>query len=185
MLTCKWNLSTEGNNKWINKGKKHLLHTEYCCKVTQVEFVSNLNPLCSDCRFYQRRSTVLWRHREPGSVPLLRPEPHRGPLGLHHLSQVGVSAPPLRVELQIQQRSSEDDGTELRSVFTTGRSHTEKPLGHDSPTDQRVLQFSSVTQLETFHYARLVGLLLLTKSRQTDVAKNSLSDSGKNDCTCS
>lgn len=137
-------------------------------------FVSNLNPLCSDCRFYQRHSAVLWRHREPESVPLLRPEPHRGPLGLHHLPQVGVSPPPLRVELQIQQRSGEDDGTELRSVFTTGQSHTEKPLGRDSPTDQHVLQFSSVTQQETLHHAGSLGLLLLTKSRQAEVAKNSL-----------
>lgn len=148
-------------------------------------FISNLNPLCSDCRFYQRHSPVSWRHRELGSVPLLRPEPHCGPLGLHHLPQVSVSAPLLPVELQIQQRSGEDDGTELRSVFTTGQSHTEKPLGRDSPTEQHILQFSSVTQQETLHHAGSVGLLLLTKSRQADVAKNSLPDSGKNDRTCS
>lgn len=148
-------------------------------------FGSNLNPLCPDCRFYQRHSPVLWRQREPESVPLLCPEPHRGPLGLHHLPQVGVSAPPLRVELQIQQRSGEDDGTELRSVFTAGHPHTEKPLGRDSPTEQHVLQFSSVTQQETLHHAGSVGLLLLIKSRQADAEKNSLPDSGKNDRGCS
>lgn len=102
------------------------------------------------CRFYQRHPPVLRRQREPESVPLLRHEPHRGPLGLHHLPQVCVPPPQLRSELQIQQRSGEDhDEAPLRSLSAARRPHTEEPFGSDSPTDQHVLQFSSVTQRES------------------------------------
>lgn len=62
MLTCKWNLSTGGKDKWINKSQKHLLHTECCREVTRVEclfltstlfvqiagFINAIHPFCGD-----------------------------------------------------------------------------------------------------------------------------------------
>lgn len=101
--------------------------------------------LSLDCRFYQLHSPILWWQREPDSFPLLRPQPHRGSLGLHHLPQVCVSPPLLSAELQLQPRSCEDDNT-LRSVFTPWQSHTAQRSRRESSTDHHVLQFTSVTQ---------------------------------------
>lgn len=89
----------------------------YTYDLGKVKIMSNLKLLSSDCRLYQRHSSILWGRRELNSVPLLCCQPHNGSLGLHHLPQVCVSPPLLSAELPLQPRSREDDSA-LCSVFT-------------------------------------------------------------------
>lgn len=97
-----------------------------------------------DCWLHQLCPPVLWWQGESDSLPLLRLQPHRGSLGLHHLPQVGLPTLPLPAELPFQQTSREEDGA-LQPVFASWQPHTVHPSKWDSPADQLLSQFTSVT----------------------------------------
>lgn len=98
----------------------------------------------SDRRLHQLRPPVLRRRGEPDRLPLLRLQPHRGSLGLHHLPQVGLPALPLAAELPLQQASREEDGA-LQPVLASRPPHTVHPSQRDAPADQLLSQPASVS----------------------------------------
>lgn len=111
--------------------------------MTSLTLIERLLLLFSDGWLYQLCPPLLRRQGEPDGLPLLRPQPHRGPLGLHHLPQVGPPALPLPAQLPLRQTGGEEHGT-LRPVFASGQPRTVQPSQQDGP-DRLVSQFTSVT----------------------------------------